>query len=151
MTAQSPTTSLGSRATTGRERDLHDPAYQAFLLLRSVFTVAPILFGLDKFADVLTDWPRYLAPGVDSLVPGDAHQAMLAVGVIEIAAGVLVALWPHVGGYVVAAWLGGIILNYLLLPGFYDIALRDFGLLVAAVALARLGWAYRRPAAVELR
>ena len=150
MTAQPQISPLRSRPTTGHVRDRRDPAYQAFLLLRSVFTVAPILFGLDKFANVLTDWPRYLAPGFDALVPGDAHQAMLAVGVIEIVAGVLVALWPHIGGYVVAAWLGGIILNFLLLPGFYDIALRDVGLLVSAVALARLGWAFRPTADVDL-
>ena len=134
-------------ATLARGRDLHDPAYQAFMMLRTVFTVAPIAFGLDKFVDVLTDWPAYLAPRIDDLVPGTAHQAMLMVGVIEIAAGVLVALWPHIGGYVVAAWLGGIIVNLLLIPGYYDVALRDFGLLVAALALARLAWAFRVPTA----
>jgi hypothetical protein len=113
-------------------------AHQAFLLLRTVFTVAPIVFGLDKFANVLTDWERYLAPEFNDLIPGTAHQAMLIVGVVEIAAGLLVALLPRVGGYVVAAWLAGIILNLLLIGDFYDVALRDFGLLVAALALARL-------------
>ncbi len=119
-----------------------DPARQAFLLLRTVFTVAPVLFGLDKFAGLLTDWEGYLAPQIDGLVPGTAHQAMLAVGVVEILAGVLVAVLPRIGGYVVAAWLAGIIVNLLLIGSFYDIALRDFGLLVAALALARLAAAF---------
>jgi hypothetical protein len=119
-------------------------AHQAFLLLRTVFTVAPILFGLDKFAEVLTNWERYLAPEFNDLIPGTAHQAMLIVGVVEIAAGVLVAVLPRVGGYVVAAWLAGIILNLLLIGDFYDVALRDFGLLVAALALARLASAFNR-------
>jgi hypothetical protein len=125
-------------ATAVRRAVLTDPAYQAFLLLRTAFTLAPVVFGLDKFFDVLTDWKVYLAPSLNDLVPGTAHQAMLMVGVVEIAAGVLVALRPRLGGYVVAAWLAGIILNLLLIPGFYDIALRDFGLFVAALALARL-------------
>jgi len=119
-----------------------DPGRQAFLLLRTVFTIAPIAFGLDKFADLFTDWTGYLAPAVDDLVPGSAHQAMLAVGVVEVAAGVLVAVRPRLGGYVVAAWLAGIIGNLLLIPGFYDVALRDFGLMVSALALARLAAAY---------
>jgi hypothetical protein len=117
-------------------------ARQAFLLLRTVFTVAPVLFGLDKFFGLLTDWEGYLAPQIDGLIPGTAHQAMLAVGVVEILAGVLVAVLPRIGGYVVAAWLAGIIVNLLLIGGFYDIALRDFGLLVGALALARLAAAF---------
>ena len=115
-----------------------DPAQQAFLLLRTVFTVAPIAFGLDKFVNLLTDWPGYLAPFVDRLVPGTAQQAMYAVGVIEIVAGLLVAARPRYGAPVVAAWLAGIIVNLLILGDYYDVALRDFGLLVAALALARL-------------
>lgn len=115
-----------------------DPATQAFVLLRTVFTVAPILFGLDKFLNLLVDWPVYLAPWIDSIVPGSPQTAMYAVGVIEIVAGVLVALRPKWGGLVVAAWLLGIIVNLLTLPGYYDIALRDFGLLVGALALSRL-------------
>ena len=118
-------------------------ARRAFLLLRTVFTVAPIAFGIDKFFGVLTDWEQYLAPWVYALVPGSAHGAMLMVGVVEIAAGVLVALRPRIGGLVVAAWLGGIILNLLTLSGFYDIALRDFGLLLGALTLARLASAVR--------
>ena len=121
-----------------RSRQLRQPQHQAFLLLRTAFTVAPVVFGLDKFVDLLTDWERYLSPMVDAVVPGSAHQFMLAVGVVEIAAGVLVAVRPQIGGYVVAAWLAGISGNRLLVPGFYDVALRDVGLLLAALALARL-------------
>ncbi|NKE60055.1 DoxX family membrane protein [Lentzea sp. PSKA42] len=115
-----------------------DPATQAFILLRTVFTVAPILFGLDKFFNLLVDWPVYLAPWIDSIVPGSPQTAMYVVGVIEIVAGVLVAVLPKWGGLVVAAWLLGIIINLLTLPGYYDVALRDFGLLVGALALSRL-------------
>jgi hypothetical protein len=119
-----------------------DPAHQAFLLLRTVFTVAPVAFGLDKFADLLTDWPQYLAPWIDRMLPGTAQQAMYAVGVVEILAGVVVAVAPRIGGWIVAAWLAGIIVNLLTIPGFYDVALRDFGLLAGAVALARLAVRY---------
>ena len=113
-------------------------ARQAYVLLRTVFTIAPIAFGVDKFFDLMTDWDQYLAPWINDLVPGTAHQAMLAVGVVEILAGVLVAVRPDIGSYVVAAWLFGIIVNLLSIGDYYDIALRDFGLLVAALALARL-------------
>ena len=126
-----------------RTHNLRDPAYLAFALLRTAFTVAPIVFGLDKFFNLLTDWQGYLAPLVDRLVPGTAHQVMLVVGVVEIVAGVLVAARPQLGAYVVAAWLAGIIMNLLLIPGFYDVALRDFGLLLAALALAQLARAFR--------
>src|SRR6478752_5364980 len=129
---------------TDRRAGLHDPVHQAFLLLRAAFTVAPIVFGLDKFFNLLTDWPGYLAPWIDSIVPGTAQQAMYAVGVVEIAAGILVAVRPLIGGYVVAAWLAGIIVNLVLIPGFYDVALRDFGLLLAALALTRLAGLFRR-------
>jgi hypothetical protein len=130
--------------TTAVNPRVKDPIYQAFLLLRTVFAVAPILFGLDKFTNVMTDWTVYLAPGFDAIIPGDATTAMYIVGVIEIAAGILVAVAPRIGAYVVAAWLAGIILNLLILPGFYDIALRDFGLLVGALALARLAQGVHR-------
>ncbi|MEU0884626.1 DoxX family membrane protein [Lentzea sp. NPDC005914] len=115
-----------------------DPSTQAFVLLRTVFTVAPILFGLDKFFNLLVDWPVYLAPWIDSIVPGSPQTALYIVGVVEIVAGVLVALRPMWGGLVVAAWLLGIIVNLVTGPGYYDIALRDFGLLVGALALSRL-------------
>ena len=124
---------------------LRDPSYQAFLLLRTVFTVAPILFGVDKFANVMTNWPMYLAAWIDGILPGDAATAMHIVGVIEIAAGILVAVAPRIGAYVVALWLAGIIVNLLTLSGFYDVALRDFGLLIGALALGRLADAQRAP------
>ena len=111
---------------------------QAFLLLRTVFTIAPIAFGLDKFFNLLTNWEGYLAPWINDLVPGSAHTAMLIVGVVEIVAGIVVAVRPQFGGYLVAAWLGGIIVNLVTLGDYYDVALRDFGLLVGALALARL-------------
>jgi uncharacterized membrane protein YphA (DoxX/SURF4 family) len=127
------------RDTLAPPADTSSPAaHQAFLLLRTVFTVAPILFGLDKFFGLLTDWEQYLAPQIDALVPGTAHQAMLAVGVIEVVAGILVAVAPRWGALVVAAWLLGIIVNLVSMGEFYDIALRDFGLLVGALALFRL-------------
>lgn len=113
-------------------------ADHAYFLLRTVFTVAPIAFGLDKFTQILCDWEIYLAPWINDLVPGSAHDALMIVGVVEIVAGVLVAVRPAIGGYVVAAWLAGIIVNLLTLGDFYDVALRDFGLLVGALALARL-------------
>ena len=124
------------------QSQLANPAYQGYLLLRIGFVVAPVLFGLDKFFNVLVEWDRYLAPFVNDLVPGNARQAMLAVGVIEIVAGLAVALRPRFGGYLVAAWLAGIIVNLLAIPDYYDIALRDFGLLLAALTLARLATAF---------
>src|SRR2546425_10403269 len=129
----------------------NDPAYQAFWLLRAGFTVAPILFGLDKFFHVLVNWDTYLAPRIVDHLPWTAHQATYAVGVIEIVAGLVVALRPRFGGYLVAAWLAAIIVNLLLIPGFYDVALRDFGLFIAAVALARLATAFDSPARFAAR
>jgi uncharacterized membrane protein YphA (DoxX/SURF4 family) len=131
-------------AATARRAALTDPGYQAFLILRTGFTLAPILFGLDKFTNLLVDWPAYLAPWINDLVPGSAQASMYAVGVIEIVAGIAVALAPRFGGWLVAGWLAGIIVNLLTIPGHYDIALRDFGLLLGAVALARLAERYHR-------
>jgi hypothetical protein len=132
MTATSPhrTTTAGLRGA--------DPAHQAFLLLRTALTVAPIVAGVDKFTQLLTDWDRYLAPWINDLVPGTAHQAMMAVGVVEVVAGVLVAVRPRIGGLVVALWLAGIIVDLLSMGAYLDVALRDLGLLVAAVALSLL-------------
>ena len=145
MTAINVSQATAAPATTSSQ--LSNPAHQAFMLLRAGFTVAPILFGLDKFLNWLVDWPIYLAPEINDLIPGNAHQAMLIVGVVEIVAGVVVALRPRFGGYLVAAWLAGIIVNLLLQADFYDIALRDFGLLLGALALARLATAFDRPRA----
>jgi uncharacterized membrane protein YphA (DoxX/SURF4 family) len=128
-------------ATPTLAEQLRDPAYSAYLALRTVFTIAPIVMGLDKFFNVLTHphhWSMYLAGWINDLVPGTADQLMYLVGVIEIVAGVVVAVAPRFGAWVVAAWLAGIIVDLVTVPGFYDIALRDFGLLVGAVALARL-------------
>lgn len=115
-----------------------NPIFQAFMLLRVAFTVAPVVVGLDKFSDVLVNWDVYLAPRLDRILPGTAHQVMYAVGVIEVIAGLAVAIRPKYGSLLVAAWLVGIIVNLLLIPGYYDIALRDFGLFLAALALFRL-------------
>jgi uncharacterized membrane protein YphA (DoxX/SURF4 family) len=122
-----------------------EAGYQAFLMLRLAFTVAPIAFGLDKFSNVLVDWPQYLAPWVNDVLPGSAQDVMYLVGVVEILAGVLVALRPRIGAPLVAAWLAGIIFNLLTYSGWYDVALRDFGLLLAALTLARLAMHYDRP------
>lgn len=120
---------------------------QVYAVLRIVFVTAPILFGLDKFFNWSVEWSNYLAPWVNNIMPGNATQFMYFVGVVEIAAGVLVALAPRYGGPVVAAWLGGIVLNLLTVnpPEYYDIALRDFGLFAAALALSRLAWAAHVP------
>jgi hypothetical protein len=129
-------------ATSTRLRT--DPAFQAFTLLRVGFTVAPILFGIDKFANVMVDWPTYLAPWINNILPGSGQDVMYVVGVIEIVAGLVVALRPRFGGPLVAAWLAGIIFNLLTYSGFYDIALRDFGLLLGALTLTRLATVYDR-------
>ncbi|HKG64355.1 MAG TPA: hypothetical protein VKB28_09845 [Solirubrobacteraceae bacterium] len=127
------------RATTAVRSD---PAAQAYLLMRVVFVLAPIVFGLDKFAGVLTDdWTRYLAPEFNDLIPGSAATAMHIVGIVEIAAGLIVLLTPRWGALLVAGWLAGIILNLLLVGGYGDIAMRDFGLLAGALALNRLATA----------
>jgi uncharacterized membrane protein YphA (DoxX/SURF4 family) len=135
--------------TTENSR-LANPAYQAYLLLRMGFTAAPILFGLDKFFNWMVEWPDYLAPWVNDIVPGSGQDFMYFVGVVEIAAGVLVAIAPRLGAYVVAAWLAGIIVNLLTVdpPTYYDIALRDFGLMLAALSLGRLAQAFHAAPAV---
>jgi uncharacterized membrane protein YphA (DoxX/SURF4 family) len=121
-----------------------EPGYQAYLMLRVAFAVAPIAFGLDKFFNILTSWPHYLAPWVNDLMPGSAQDFMYFVGVVEIVAGLVVAVRPRFGAPLVAAWLAGIIVNLLTYSGFYDVALRDFGLMLGALTLARLAWHYDR-------
>jgi hypothetical protein len=120
-----------------------DPAYQAFRILQVAFVLAPVIAGLDKFFGFLVNWDQYLSPTIANLLPVAPHTFMLAVGVVEIVAGLVVAVWPYVGGYLVTAWLWGIIVNLLMIPGYYDIALRDFGLSLGAAALARLSRRYR--------
>jgi hypothetical protein len=131
-----------STSSTAPSAIRSDPAYQAFFLLRTLFTVAPLLFGLDKFTNLLVGWPGYLAPWIDNLLPGTAQQAMYAVGVIEIVAGIVVAIAPRLGAWLVATWLAMIITNLVTFPGFFDIALRDSGLFIAAVVLGRLAARY---------
>jgi hypothetical protein len=134
---------LRPRTTRTADTLRADPAAQAFLLLQITFTVAPIVMGLDKFANVLTDdWTRYLAPAFNDIIPGSAADAMHIVGVIEIVAGLVVATMPRYGALLVAGWLAGIIVNLLIVGGYGDIAFRDFGLLLGALTLARLAWAY---------
>ncbi len=139
----------GTAATANT--DWRDPRYQAFALMRLTFTVAPIAFGLDKFFNVMVHWPNYLAPWINNIVPGTGQQFMYFVGVTEIVAGVLVAVMPRYGAYVVAGWLAGIIINLVTYSGFYDIALRDFGLMLGALALARLASVYDPPLKLNRR
>jgi hypothetical protein len=122
-------------------RSMKDPGYQAYQILHIGFTAAPILFGLDKFLNLMVSWDMYLAPWMVRIV-GNAHHFIYLIGVIEIVAGIVVAIRPRWGAYIVALWLLGIILNLLTYPGFYDVALRDFGLLLGALALARLSKVY---------
>ena len=143
MTASALPASAAHASSGVLQRARSDPAYAAFLLLRIGFTVLPIVFGLDKFTNVLTKWEVYLAPWIVDMSPISAHQVMLVVGVIEIVAGVAVAIKPRYAAYIVAAWLAGIIVNLLSYPGFYDVALRDFGLLLAALTLGRPGLGVR--------
>ena len=135
----------GAASAGGTRADLHDAGFHAYALLRTAFVAAPIAFGLDKFFNVMVDWPVYLAPWVNDIVPGSGQDFMYVVGAIEIVAGLAVLLAPRYGAYLVAAWLGAIIVNLLTASGFYDVALRDFGLLVGALALARLAAVHDRP------
>ena len=128
------TTTTTTQVSRGRE--LSNPAYQAYRILHLGFTVAPILFGLDNFLNLMVDWTQYLAPVIANII--SAGTFMLIVGVIEIVAGLLVFFKPRIGAYVVAGWLLAIIINLLMVPGYFDIALRDFGLLLGALALGRL-------------
>jgi uncharacterized membrane protein YphA (DoxX/SURF4 family) len=134
-----------SRLRAALERAKGDPAYQAFVTLRVGFTVLPIVMGIDKFFNNLVNWEQYLAHWIANISPFSATGTMHVVGVIEIAAGVLVALKPRYFAYLVAAWLGGIILDLLTYSGYYDVALRDFGLLLGAVTLARLAARFDPP------
>lgn len=126
------------------ESDVHDPSYQAFQILHWGFVAAPALSGADKFLNLLTNWEAYLSPTFARLSPFGAHATMLVVGVVEIVAALIVAVRPRIGAYVVAAWLAGIILNLLLIGHGYDIAFRDFGLALGAIALGRLSEVHDR-------
>jgi hypothetical protein len=135
----------GSSRTATSAADWSDSRYQAFAMMRLAFTDAPIAFGLDKFFNEMVHWPNYLAPWINDIVPGTGQEFMYVVGAIEILAGIIVAVKPRYGGYIVAAWLGAIVISLLTYSGFYDIALRDFGLMLAALTLARLAAAYDPP------
>ena len=132
-------------APVAEEHDLHDPRYQAFWLLRIGYTAIPLTMGIDKFFNGLVYWPKYLADWIDNIAPGTAQQFMYFVGAVEILAAVLVALKPRYAAYVVAAWLAGIIVNLLTYSGWYDVAARDFGLMLGAIALGRLASVYDPP------
>lgn len=126
-------------------RARQDPAFAAFWVLRLGFIALPLLMGLDKFTNLLTDWPGYLAPWVVAALPISAQAAMYVIGAVEIVAAIGIALRPRLAAWVVAAWLAGIILNLLTYTGFFDVTLRDVGLLVAAVSLGLLASRYDRP------
>ncbi|HKH49454.1 MAG TPA: hypothetical protein VKM72_32715 [Thermoanaerobaculia bacterium] len=127
------------------------PSRQAYQILHLGFTVLPLLAGLDKFFEVLADWDRYLAPLFPEVLGVSSATFMSIVGVIEIVAGLVVFFKPRLGGYLVMLWLWGIILNLLLIPGYYDIALRDFGLSLGALSLARLAVASEATARMPAR
>ncbi|HEX6459160.1 MAG TPA: hypothetical protein VF032_09615 [Thermoleophilaceae bacterium] len=132
-------------STPDRTAAWHDPRYQAFALMRLAFTVAPIAFGVDKYFNVMVHWPKYLAPWINNIAPGSGQDFMYFVGAVEIVAGLVVAIKPRYGSYLVAGWLFGIVINLLSYSGFYDIALRDFGLMLGALTLARLAAVYDPP------
>lgn len=134
---------FGDKAITQTDSRASSPAYQAYQILHLAFVVAPVVAGLDKFFHLLVNWDMYLAPVIARLSPIGGHGLMLLIGVIEIAAGILVALKPRIGAYVVSAWLLGIVINLLIIPGFFDIALRDFGLSLGALALGRLSQEFK--------
>lgn len=142
-------TTIHTPAESSRARMLpawrSEPAYHAYLLLRVGFVVLPILFGIDKFTNALVQWDTYLAPWIDRIMPGTAHEFMFFVGAVEIVAGLAVALKPRYGAYLVSAWLAGIVINLFSYSGYYDIAMRDFGLMLAALTLARLASIYDAP------
>ena len=145
MATTSPPVSLDRGEAAGVSADWRDPRYQAFALMWLAFTVALIAFGLDKFFNVMVDWPVYLAPWINDIAPGSGQDFMYFVGATEIAAGLVVTLKPRYGAYIVAAWLAGIIVNLLTYSGYYDIALRDFGLMLGALTLGRLAAVYDPP------
>ena len=128
--------------TSATSESVSSPSYQAFQILRTGFAVAPIVAGVDKFLHLLVNWDQYLPAFVNNLTGCHGHQLMLAVGVIEIVAGLGVAFKPRIFAYVVSAWLLLIVANLLMIPGYFDVALRDFGLSLAALALARLSQEY---------
>ena len=124
----------------------HNPAYQGYQILHWCFVVAPVVAGVDKFFNKLTEWTMYLWAPLGRLL-GTPGTFMRIAGAIEIVAGFLVAIKPKVGAPIVALWLLGIIVNLLLLGTYFDIALRDFGLFLGALALSRLAFLFDQPQA----
>ena len=133
---------MAGTAAKVRVADTSRPSYQAYQILRVAFIIAPVVMGLDKFLGLLANWDRYLPAFVNNILGGHVHEFFYVVGIIEIIAGIGVIFKPKIFGYVVAAWLALIIVNLLLIPGYFDVALRDFGLLLAALALGRLSQEY---------
>jgi uncharacterized membrane protein YphA (DoxX/SURF4 family) len=148
MSASTPNAGFYERPDSVSPRTHASPSYQAYQILHVAFTVAPLIAGIDKFFHLLVNWDLYLAPVVNRILGGHGHLFTLVAGVIEIIAGIGVAIWPRFFAYVVSAWLLGIVINLLLVPGFYDIALRDFGLCLGALALGRLSHEFARTRAV---
>ena len=142
--AQTLDISIAGNSSRNVEARASSPSYQAYQTLHLAFIVAPVVAGLDKFFHLLVNWDQYLPPLVNTMVGGHGHELMLGVGVIEVVAGIGVAFKPKIFAYVVAAWLALIIVNLLMIPGYFDVALRDFGLLLAALALARLSHEFDR-------
>jgi hypothetical protein len=138
--AHTPTTVARPRAAIRT----YTPAYQAYQILHVAFVIAPLIAGADKFFHFLVNWDQYLSPMVTRTLPISAHTFMQGVGVIEIVAALLVAVAPAIGGWVVGVWLLGIVVNLLMIPAYFDIALRDFGLALGAFALARLAREFDR-------
>jgi hypothetical protein len=135
---------ISSRNTLQAEADTSGPAYEAYQILHVGFVVAPVVAGLDKFFNLLVNWEQYLPAFVNKMIGGHGHELMLVAGVIEIIAGLGVLFKPKFFAYVVSAWLLMIVVNLLLIPGYYDVALRDFGLALGALALARLSQKFDR-------
>jgi len=133
-----------SRTNTQTSAGASGDAYQAYQILHVGFVVAPIVAGLDKFFNLLVNWEQYIPSFINKMVGGHGHELMLVAGVIEIIAGLGVLFKPKFFAYVVSAWLLMIVVNLLMIPGYYDIALRDFGLALGALALARLSHQFDR-------
>ena len=133
-----------SRTNRQTSEDVSGHTYQAYQILHVAYVVAPVVAGLDKFFNILVNWEQYLPSFVNRMVGGHGHELMLVAGVVEIVAGLGVLFKPKLFAYVVSAWLLMIVVNLLMIPGYYDIALRDFGLALGALALARLSHAFDR-------
>lgn len=121
-----------------------DPGYQGFRILQFIFVIAPLLAGLDKFANLLTDWSQYLSPWMLQMIPLKAKTFMIMVGIVEIIAGIGVAFKPKVFSYIVVLWLLAIVVQLFISGQYLDIALRDIGLMLSALALGRLSHKYAK-------